>query len=67
MGDKTPGLDTRTVGTGPKRSAMWFDGEPRMVEGFHEWQKVGEKHMIDGLLYRLVEISNKWIWEKEPS
>jgi len=62
-----PSLDTRTVGNGPKRSAMWLDGVPCIVEGFHEWLKVGERVVIDGLLYRLVEISDRWVWEREPS
>jgi len=46
---------------------MWLDGEPCIVEGFHEWPKVGERHLIDGVLYRLVEISDRWIREREPS
>ena len=43
--------DTRHVGDGPKQSAMWLDGVPYIVKGFTEWPKVGEKHLIDGLLY----------------
>jgi len=62
-----PDLDTRTVGNGPKSSAMWLDGVPSIVKGFTEWPKVGERHVIDGVLYRLVEISNKWIREKEAT
>jgi len=34
---------------------------------FTEWPKVGERHLIDGLLYRLVEISDRWVWEREAS
>jgi len=67
MTDTTPNLDIRIVGNGPKRSAMWLDGVPCMVEGFHEWPKVGERHVIDGVLYRLVEISDRWKWEREPN
>jgi len=55
-----PNLDTRTAGNGAQQSAMWLDGVPCMVKGFHEWPKVGEKHLIDGVLYRLVEISDQW-------
>ena len=62
-----PTLDIRSAGTGPKRTAMWLDGEPSIVKGFHEWPKVGERHVIDGLLYRLVEISDRWVWERVPS
>ena len=61
MVDKTPDLDTRTVGTGPKWSAMWLDGVPCIVKGFTEWPKVGERHLIDGILYRLVEKSDRWV------
>jgi hypothetical protein len=62
-----PDLDTRIVGDGPKQSSMWLEGVPCIFEGFHEWPKVGERHVIDGVLYRLVEISDRWIWEREPS
>ena len=62
-----PSLDIRNVGDGPKRTAMLLDGVVCMVEGFHEWPKVGERHLIDGVLYRLVEISDRWIWEREAS
>jgi hypothetical protein len=62
-----PSLDIRRAGNGPKKSAMWLDGVPCMVTGFHEWPKVGERHLIDGVLYRLVEISNRWVWDREPS
>ena len=62
-----PSLDIRCAGADPKQSAMWLDGEPCIVEGFHEWPKVGERHLIDGVLYRLVEISDRWIREREPS
>ena len=61
-----PSLDIRTVGDGPKRTTAWLDGVTRIVEGFHEWPKVGESHLIDGLLYRLVEISDRWVWVREP-
>ena len=60
-------LTIRTAGDGPKRAAMWLDGVPCMVEGFHEWPKVGDRFLIDGMLYRLVEISDRWKWEREPS
>jgi hypothetical protein len=62
-----PAFDTRTAATGPKRTAVWLDGEPCIVKGFTEWPKVGQRHVIDGLLYRLVEISDQWVWERETS
>jgi len=39
-----PDLDIRTIGDGPKRTAIWLDGVPCIGEGFHEWPKVGERH-----------------------
>jgi len=62
-----PTLTIRRVGNGTKHSAMWLDGVPCIVTGFLEWPKVGERHVIDGLLYRLVEISDRWEREREPS
>ena len=60
-------LEIRSVGDGPKRSSMWLDGVPCIVEGFHKWPKVGDTAVIDGVLYRLVEISDRWVWERESS
>jgi len=62
-----PHLDTRSAGTGPKRAAARLDCVPRMVVGFHEWPKVGERHVIDGVPYSLVEISDRWVLEKMPN
>lgn len=62
-----PSLDIRSAGNGPKKTAMWLDGVPCIVKGFTEWPKVGDRCVIDGLLYRLVEIGDRWIWEREPS
>ena len=46
-------------GTGPKRTAMWLDGEPGMVVGFHGWPKVGNRLVIDGWRqYRVVTLPN---------
>ena len=38
-----PDLDTRHAGNDPQQSAMWLDGIPCIVKGFHEWPKVGTK------------------------
>jgi len=62
-----PDLDIRRAGNGSKRAAMWLDGVPCIVKGFHEWPKVGERRVIDGVLYRLVEISDCWVWERVAS
>jgi len=62
-----PQLDTRSAGSSPKQTAMWLDGVPCIVQGFHEWPKVDERHVIDGVLFRLVEISDRWVWEREAN
>jgi hypothetical protein len=62
-----PDLDTRGAGNGPKETAMWLDGVPCMVTGLDRWPKVGYRLVIDGLLYRLVEINDRWVCEREPS
>ncbi len=62
-----PSLTTRRAGNDPKQSAMWLDGEGCIVEGFQGWPNLGERHVIDGLLYRLVEISDRWVCEREAS
>ena len=59
--------DIRRAGTGPKQAAIWLDDEPCIVKGFYEWPKVGDRLVIDGKLYRLVEISDRWVWERESN
>ena len=63
----TPSLDTRTVGNGPYRTAMWLDGKPCMVTGLREWPKVGDRLEIDGVLWRVVDARRSYICEREPS
>ncbi len=46
---------------------MWLDGVPCIMKGFTEWPKVGERDLIDGVLHRLVEISDRGVWEREPN
>ncbi len=60
-------LNIRKVGDGPKRGSMWLDSVRCITEGFHEWPKVGDTVVIHGVLYRLVDISNRWVWEPKPS
>ena len=60
-------LDIRCAGSGPKRTSMWLDGAPCMVTGLDAWPKVGDRLKIDGELWRVVEISDRWVCEREPS
>jgi hypothetical protein len=59
-----PGLDTRRVGDGPKRSSMWLDGVPCMVTGLNAWPKVGDRLVIDGELWRVVDARRSYICER---
>jgi hypothetical protein len=62
-----PALDARSAGTGAKQTAMWLDGTPCMVTGLDRWPRVGDRLVIDGLLYRLVEVSDRFVFEREPN
>jgi hypothetical protein len=44
---------------------MWLDGEPCIVKGFIEWPKVWDRHLIDGELWRVVDVSDRWVCERE--
>ncbi len=46
---------------------MRLDGVPCIVKGFTKWPKVGDRHLINGVLYRLVEIGGRGVWEREPN
>ena len=43
-----PSLAIRTVGAGPKRTAMWLDGVPCIFADLTEWPKVGGKYVSGG-------------------
>jgi len=62
-----PALDIRSAGNGPNRTPMWLDGMPCMVTGLDEWPKGGDRYVIDGVLFRLVEIIDRWVWERVAS
>ncbi len=62
-----PDLGVRTAGDGPKHTAMWLDGTPCMVTGLDAWPKVGDRPEIDGELCRVVEVSDRFKLEREPS
>jgi hypothetical protein len=60
-------LNIRHVGDGPRCYAVWIDCWPGFLDGLDGLPHIGDRLVIDGLLYRLVEISDRWIWEREPS
>jgi hypothetical protein len=63
----TPDLDIRKVGDGPKRTAVWLDGVPIILAGLEEWPNVGDRFVIDGELWRVVEVSDRVVLTREPS
>lgn len=46
---------------------MWLEGVPIMLAGLEEWPKVGDRLVIDGDLWRVVEVSDRFVLEREPS
>ena len=47
------------IGDGPRQIPVWLRREePLMLTGLEEYPKVGDRYEIDGVLYRLVEISD---------
>jgi len=62
-----PDLDIRSAGSGTKRTSMWLDGTPYMVTGLDAWPKVGDRLVIDGELWKVVEVSDRFKLERESS
>ena len=67
MTDTTPDLDIRTVGDGPRQTAMWLDGTPCMVTGLDEWSKVGDRYENYCGLWRVEKVSDRVVLTREPS
>ena len=56
------------IGDGPRQMPVWLRREePLMLTGLDEWPKVGEVIVIYGESWRLVEISDRWVCEREAS
>jgi len=49
------------------RTTVWLNGAPIMLAGLEEWLKVGDRYEIDGELWRVVEVSDRFALEREPS
>ncbi len=64
---KTPEIDIRKVGARPKQTTVWLDGVPIMLAGLEEWPKVGDSCVIDRELWRVVQVSDRSLLEREPS
>ena len=56
------------IGDGPRQIPVWLRREePLMLTGLDAWPEVGDRLMIDGLLWRVVEISDRWVCERDPN
>ncbi len=62
-----PDLDIRTIGTGPKHTAMWLDGSPCIVTGLDEIPKVGDRYELFGELWRVAEVRDRVVLRRVPS
>ena len=38
----------------------------REITGLERWPKVGDRLVIEGELWRVVEVSDRWVCEREP-
>ena len=62
-----PSLNIRKVGDGPRCYAVWLDTWPVFLDGLDGLPHIGDRFEIDGELWRVVEISNRIVCEREPS
>jgi hypothetical protein len=46
---------------------MWLDGMPCMLTGLDEYPRVGDRYELFGEFWRVVEIYDRIICEREPS
>ena len=60
-------LNIRKVGDGPRCYAVWLDHWPVFLDGLDGLPQVGDRFEIDGELWRVVEIYDRIICEREPS
>lgn len=55
------------VGDGEKKIPLWLDDVPVLAVGLEEWPHVGDRFVILGQLWRVAEITDKVVCEREPS
>ncbi len=60
-------LNIRKVGDGPRRYAVWLDHWPVFLDGLDRLPHVGDRFEVDGELWRVFEISDRIIYERESS
>ena len=53
---------------GPRQIPVWLRREePVMLTGLDEYPKVGDRYEIHGELWRVVEVGDRFVLEREPS
>ena len=62
-----PSLNIRKVGDGPRCYAVWLDHWPVFLDGLDGLPHIGDRFEIDGELWRVVEVYDRIICEREPS
>ena len=55
------------VGDGEKKIPLWLDDVPVMAVGLDRWPCVGDRYVVAGELWRVVEITEKILCEREPN
>ncbi len=60
-----PSLNIRNVGDGPRCYAVWLDHWPVFLDGLDGLPHIGDRFEIDGQLWRVVEIYDRIICERE--
>ena len=56
------------IGDGPRQIPVWLrTEEPVELTGLDDYPKVGDRYAIDSELWRVVEISDRFVLEREPS
>jgi hypothetical protein len=62
-----PSLNIRKVGERPRRFAVRLLRRPVFLDGLDGLPHIGDRFEIDGQLWRVVEIYDRIICEREPS
>ena len=62
-----PSLNICRAGEGPRFYAVWLDHRPVFLDGLKRLPHLGDRFEIDGQLWRVVEIYDRIICEREPS
>ena len=52
------------VGDGEKKIPLWLDDAPVMAVGLEAWPHAGDRYVIAGELWRVVEITDKGTGER---